>query len=365
MSMDAEESIVHDMGNADEQPDEQTWFIDLVSAKKDPLTFDELMATPIDFSKFAMNRLKLDKITKADLVGPVYKLLKGTCKSSVELEYNMEECYKALSNLLDWTNPKGDRFPYDLSKPLPLKGRPENLERTNTTLITKTKAARYELVIIEDMIPKQWSVVKVGYNKDDAFGISHWGPKRQLYYISQINRLSKHDVYSTLKILSMVKVKVDKQFGYGYLEEIVVRREVRKQYTFKEGDFINLHLNDIEDMLLLVVQHKLFHLEGDAIVDLAVASVMRTGKFGKDWLVQGNLRWTTGSCNGIYTDDGNSTSATSNKHYGSYEVFKLKNIKKDDNKSFQDEERYEHVGHKVIRTQEGKRLQDDEEMMFD
>ncbi|GKC89485.1 hypothetical protein Tco_1150134, partial [Tanacetum coccineum] len=152
----------------------------------------------------------------------------------------------------------------------------ENLERTNTTLITKTKAARYELVIIEDMIPKQWSVVKVGYNKDAAFGISHWGPKHQLYYISQINRLSKHDVYSTLKILSMVKVKVDKQFGYGYLEEIVVRREVRKQYTFKEGDFINLHLNDIEDMLLLVVQHKLFHLKGDAIFDLAVALRMFT-----------------------------------------------------------------------------------------
>ncbi|GKC24022.1 hypothetical protein Tco_1026172 [Tanacetum coccineum] len=56
---------------------EQTWFNDLVSTEKDPLTFDELMATPIDFSMFAMNRLKLDKITKADLVGLVYKLLKG------------------------------------------------------------------------------------------------------------------------------------------------------------------------------------------------------------------------------------------------------------------------------------------------
>ncbi|GJY66404.1 hypothetical protein Tco_0468642 [Tanacetum coccineum] len=47
------------------------------------------------------NRLKLDKITKADLVGPVYNLLKGTCQSSIELEYNMEECFKALTNRLD------------------------------------------------------------------------------------------------------------------------------------------------------------------------------------------------------------------------------------------------------------------------
>ncbi|GKD77213.1 hypothetical protein Tco_1339834, partial [Tanacetum coccineum] len=72
-----------------------------VSAKKDPLTFHELMATPIDFSKFAKNRLKLDKITKADLVGLVYELLKGTCQSSIELESNMEECYKALTDQLD------------------------------------------------------------------------------------------------------------------------------------------------------------------------------------------------------------------------------------------------------------------------
>nr|GEV04140.1 hypothetical protein [Tanacetum cinerariifolium] len=80
---------------------EQTWFNDLVNAEKDSLTFDERMETLIDFSKFAMNRLKLDKITKAYLVGPVYKLLKGTCKSSIELEYNMDQCYIALTNQLD------------------------------------------------------------------------------------------------------------------------------------------------------------------------------------------------------------------------------------------------------------------------
>ncbi|GKA08056.1 hypothetical protein Tco_0687387 [Tanacetum coccineum] len=126
------------------------------------------------------------------------------------------------------------------------------------------------------MILKQWSTVKVGYNKYAAFRISYWGPKRQLFYRSQINRLSKHDVYSTMKILSVVSVKVDKQFGYGYLEKTVVRRADRQLYTFKEGDFINLHLNDIKDMLLLVFQHKLFHLDGDIIFDLAVALRMFT-----------------------------------------------------------------------------------------
>ncbi|GKC70748.1 hypothetical protein Tco_1116631 [Tanacetum coccineum] len=88
---------------------------------------------------------------------------------------------------------------------------------------------------------------------------------------SQLNRFSKHDVYSPLKILSVVSVKVNKLHGYGYLEEIMVRRADRQLYKFKECDFVNLHLNDIEDMLLLVVQHNLFLIDGDVIVDLAVA----------------------------------------------------------------------------------------------
>ncbi|GJT28758.1 hypothetical protein Tco_0909033 [Tanacetum coccineum] len=80
---------------------EQSWFNEMIQAEKPPLTFDELMSTPIDFSVFSMNRLKLNKITRADLVGLVFNLLKGTCKSYVELEYNVEECYRALTDQLD------------------------------------------------------------------------------------------------------------------------------------------------------------------------------------------------------------------------------------------------------------------------
>ncbi|GKB52701.1 hypothetical protein Tco_0903454 [Tanacetum coccineum] len=91
-----------------------------------------------------------------------------------------------------------------------------------------------------------------------------------------INRFSKHDVYSPLKILSVVIMKVDKLHSYGYLEEIMVKKADRQLYKLKEGDFINRHLNDIEDMLLLLVQHKLFHLDDSEIVDLAMALHMFT-----------------------------------------------------------------------------------------
>ncbi|GKB47365.1 hypothetical protein Tco_0898118 [Tanacetum coccineum] len=75
---------------------EQPWFNEMINAEKPPLTFDELMSKTIDFSAYAMNRLKLTKLTREVLVGPVFNLLKGTCKSCVELEYNMEECFRAL-----------------------------------------------------------------------------------------------------------------------------------------------------------------------------------------------------------------------------------------------------------------------------
>ncbi|GKF36951.1 hypothetical protein Tco_0113709, partial [Tanacetum coccineum] len=68
------------------------------------------------------------------------------------------------------------------------------------------------------------------------------------------------------------------QFGYGYLEEIVVRRTDQKLYTFKEGNFQRLHLNDIEDIVLLHVQNKLFNLEGDQIVDLIKLNITRPQK---------------------------------------------------------------------------------------
>ncbi|GKB68743.1 hypothetical protein Tco_0930155 [Tanacetum coccineum] len=231
---------------------EQPWFNEMVSATKDPLTFNDLMATPIDFSKYVLNRLKIDNLTQDILLGPAYNLLKGMCTSSIKLKYHFQECFNALTDKLDWNNPEGDRYPFDLSNPLPLQGRPGHLtiatdyffnndleylkssdpERTYTTSITKTKAARYKIVGIKDMM----------------------------------NKFSKQNVYSTQKFLGVRSVSVKKLHGYGHLKEVVVKRADRQLCKFKEGDFVDLHLNDIEDMLLLAVQHKLFHLNESDIL---------------------------------------------------------------------------------------------------
>ncbi|GKF40695.1 hypothetical protein Tco_0124037 [Tanacetum coccineum] len=162
-----------------------------------------------------------------------------------------------------------------MSKPIPLQGHPGYLtvaadyvfnndleylkssdpEKTYTMSITKTKAARYEIEGIEDMFPTLWSPTKVGYDKDSLKEIKHWGERQN----------------SGVKSVSIKKLH-----GYGHLEDIVVKRADCYLYKFKEGDFVDLHLNDIEDMLLLVVQHKLFHLTDNDIKKLNITPPQQT-----------------------------------------------------------------------------------------
>ncbi|GKC73079.1 hypothetical protein Tco_1118962 [Tanacetum coccineum] len=98
----------------------QHWITDLAQAAGTQSSFDEFMATPIEFSAFMINRLKIDHLTQELLTGPTYDLIKGTYKSVAELDYHLEEVFKATNEQLDWNNPEGMPYPHNLSKPLPL-----------------------------------------------------------------------------------------------------------------------------------------------------------------------------------------------------------------------------------------------------
>nr|GFD28817.1 hypothetical protein [Tanacetum cinerariifolium] len=78
------------------------------------------MDTPVDFSAFLMNQLKVDTLTPELLAGPTYKLRKGSYKSLVKLEFFLKEVYKATTDQLDWNNLEGHQYPHNLLKPLPL-----------------------------------------------------------------------------------------------------------------------------------------------------------------------------------------------------------------------------------------------------
>ncbi|GJY45949.1 hypothetical protein Tco_0435012 [Tanacetum coccineum] len=76
------------------------------------------------------------------------------------------------------------------------------------------------------------------------------------------------------RIISVTRLTIEKKYDYGHLEEIEVRRDDQQLYTFKEGDFPRLRLQDIKDMLLLVVQQKLTNL-------MIVERLMRTDELHK------------------------------------------------------------------------------------
>ncbi|GKB55479.1 hypothetical protein Tco_0906232 [Tanacetum coccineum] len=82
----------------------------------------------------------------------------------------------------------------------------------STTSTTKTKAAQYDLPGIEDIVPNIWSPVKVAYDKYTLW-VTH--------------------------------VKVMRKHGYGYLEEIVVRRADNNQ-------LINLSGDDVTDFAIKI-----------------------------------------------------------------------------------------------------------------
>nr|GEW74057.1 hypothetical protein [Tanacetum cinerariifolium] len=84
----------------------QPWISELAKQADTRSYFNELMDTPLDFSNFIMNRLRVDTLTLKLLDGPTYDLMKGSCKSLIELEYHLEEVYKATTNQLDWVNPE-------------------------------------------------------------------------------------------------------------------------------------------------------------------------------------------------------------------------------------------------------------------
>ncbi|GKE10852.1 hypothetical protein Tco_1414403, partial [Tanacetum coccineum] len=128
---------------------------------------------------------------------PTFELIKGSCKSLVELEYFFEEVYKATTDQLDWINPE----------------------------VTKTKAEDYgHIKLIEDLVPnRMWSQVPVSYDKH-ALWESHIGAK---------NDNNSMDLLLTWNLLVM---------------------------STPNTESLMLRTQDIEDMLLLLVQGKLTNL---------------------------------------------------------------------------------------------------------
>nr|GEU90359.1 hypothetical protein [Tanacetum cinerariifolium] len=216
------------VGKTPQQRPTQSWLMTLAAtADKPSQTFNELMSTPIDFSTCIMNGLNITNLTQETLLK------------------------------LDWDNPEGGDYLFDLTKPTPLvmnrncqivlidwffnndlkylQGGISTM--TYTTSTKKSKVTQYDLPGIEDMVPKIWSPVKVAYDKHALWGISHWRKQHKTFNAYARGLESSHDVYSTKRIMAVTRVK---------------------------------------NMLILIVQNRLNNLSGDDVFDFSITLQMFT-----------------------------------------------------------------------------------------
>nr|GFA47532.1 hypothetical protein [Tanacetum cinerariifolium] len=272
----------------------QPWISELAKQADSCSSFNELMDTPMDFSNFLLNWLRVDTLTPELLAGPTYELIKGSCKSLIELEYHMEEVYKAITHQLDWVNLEGasshkyttsvtktnaadykhikwieDLYPHNLLKPLPLisnnQGRRvipfehfinNDIEylrggassRKYITSITKTNAADYmHIKWIKDLVPRTiWIKEPIGYDKHALWRVSHWGHKRQQFYGFVVNRESARDVYSKRRIITVTELKIVEWHNYKHLDWITNKdkknrlMQIDKLHKFSDGTLIDV-----------------------------------------------------------------------------------------------------------------------------
>ncbi|GJW68463.1 hypothetical protein Tco_0122887 [Tanacetum coccineum] len=119
--------------------------------------------------------------------------MKGSCKIPVELEYLLKKSTR--KQLINWTG--------------------------TTLKIMGTSNGM-----------KSWSIIECGVKC----------------------RESARDVYSKRIIIVVTKIEMVEWNNYKHLDWITIRRDDDKLYKFKEGNFNRLHIQDIKDMLLLLVQ---------------------------------------------------------------------------------------------------------------
>nr|GEY66746.1 hypothetical protein [Tanacetum cinerariifolium] len=113
----------------EDNSDEYDWFDKMVNARQD-LKDDETSqeGSTIVFAKQLKVSLKTDKLTKSDIKRikkEGFNMLKKSFTSNIEFEYHLEQVSLAMSDEIDWENPKlnvdpATSFFMDYTKPLPI-----------------------------------------------------------------------------------------------------------------------------------------------------------------------------------------------------------------------------------------------------
>nr|GEV27585.1 retrovirus-related Pol polyprotein from transposon TNT 1-94 [Tanacetum cinerariifolium] len=190
-----------------------------------------------DLEEPTHQEFEIDTLTHELLAGPTYELMKGSCKSLVELELFLEEVYKATTDQLDWNNPEGQQYPHNLLKPLPL--------------IPNSRGRR--VIPFDHFINNDFEYLRGGASsrkyttyviKTKATDYGHIKWIEDLFYGFAVNRESARDVYSKRRSIVVIELQIVEWPNYKHLDWITLlemmtssihsRKAILRGFAFKK-----------------------------------------------------------------------------------------------------------------------------------
>ncbi|GJZ49459.1 hypothetical protein Tco_0603649 [Tanacetum coccineum] len=141
--------------------------------------------------------IQKDELLIADFEGVGLERLKVQYNNDVELEYHVSKLKAAVLSEAQWNSDEG--------------------EKKYTTSITKHYAAIYYKYGIEDKILERWRKEVRRYHFEALNGIHHWKEDKIDLFKAGMSVITERNVFSDLRIKSVVHIVVKKKLGYGFL----------------------------------------------------------------------------------------------------------------------------------------------------
>ncbi|GJT57717.1 hypothetical protein Tco_0992771 [Tanacetum coccineum] len=194
-----------------------------------------------------MHNLKIDNLTQDILIGPAFNLLKGTCKSFVELVVPADYFF---NNDLEY-----------------LKGGISS--RKYTTSTTKTKATRYDNIEgIKDMVLELWSPVKV---EDLQLGVESYQKKLNITkpetFRSGIFKLTPYTSYKNLQgIIYQDTFKRNRLMRFDELYKFCDERLKADNTLKKDVQFVTVNTKEYHSDVLAIITRIMFTANHDVCV---------------------------------------------------------------------------------------------------
>nr|GEX79564.1 hypothetical protein [Tanacetum cinerariifolium] len=189
----------------------QPWISELAKQTDSRSSFNELMDTPVDFSSFLMNRLKVDTLTSELLAGPTYELMKGSCKSLIQESISYDK--HALWGISHWGHKRQQFYEFAI-----------NRESARDVYSKRRIIAVTKLKIVE------WH----NYKHLDWITVRRDDDKLHKFKEGDVKRLRIQDIEDMLLLLVQGKLKnlmVEERFAFNvslrmFTRSIVIQRRV-------------------------------------------------------------------------------------------------------------------------------------------